>query len=91
SLVAQITNDRLDRATAIQLAGRVSELRERALAAENKRTSNEAYLAALDRAIRDQSAQMTQVLRAQVEELKAKIASANASGEEKRVLMERQV
>ncbi len=91
SLVAQITNDRLDRATAIQLAGRVSELRERALAAENKRTSNEAYLAALDRAIRDQSAQMTQVLRAQVEELRAKIASANASGEEKRVLMERQV
>ncbi|MBB2961430.1 HlyD family efflux transporter periplasmic adaptor subunit [Methylobacterium sp. R2-1] len=91
SLVAQITNDRLDRATAIQLAGRVSELRERALAAENKRTSNEAYLAALDRAIRDQSAQMTQVLRAQVEELKAKIASASASGEEKRVLMERQV
>ncbi|CAO4163072.1 HlyD family efflux transporter periplasmic adaptor subunit [Methylorubrum aminovorans] len=91
SLVAQITNDRLDRATAIQLAGRVSELRERALAAENKRTSNEAYLAALERAIRDQSAQMTQVLRAQVEELRAKIASANASGEEKRVLMERQV
>ncbi|ABY29568.1 HlyD family secretion protein [Methylorubrum extorquens] len=91
SLVAQITNDRLDRATAIQLAGRVSELRERALAAENKRTSNEAYLAAIDRAIRDQSAQMMQVLRSQVEELKAKIASANASGEEKRVLMERQV
>lgn len=91
SLVAQITNDRLDRTTAIQLAGRVSELRERALAAENKRISNEAYLAALDRAIQDQSAQMTQVLRAQVEEFKAKIASANASGEEKRVLMERQV
>ncbi|SFL66066.1 HlyD family secretion protein [Methylorubrum salsuginis] len=91
SLVARIANDRLDRSTAIQLAGRVSELRERALAAENKRRSNEAYLAALDRAIRDQSGQMIEVLRAQVEELKAKIASASASGEEKRVLMERQV
>lgn len=90
SLVARISNDRLDRSTAIQLAGRVSELRERALAAENKRSSNEAYLAALDKAIREQSAQLTEVLRAQVEELKAKIASAAASGEEKRVLMDRQ-
>ncbi|GEP11229.1 hypothetical protein MGN01_30740 [Methylobacterium gnaphalii] len=90
SLVARISNDRLDRSTAIQLAGRVSELRERALAAENKRRSNEAYLAALDQAIREQSAQLSQVLRAQVEELRAKIASAVASGEEKKVLMDRQ-
>lgn len=91
TLMAQISNDRLDRSTAIQLAGRVSELRERALAAESKRASNEAYLDALDRAIREQSAQTSQVLRGQVEELKAKIASALASGEEKKVLMDRQI
>ena len=90
-LLAQVGNDRLDRSTAIQVAGRVSELRERALAAENKRTSNEAYIAALDRTIREQTAQTTLVFRAQAEELKAKIASAFAAGEEKKVLMDRQV
>jgi multidrug resistance efflux pump len=89
-VLAQIGNPRIDRTTAIQLDSRVADLRERALSAERKRLSNLAYVEALDKAIQQQSEVMAQILRRQADELKAKIASALASGAEKKVLMDRQ-
>ena len=71
--LASISNNRLDRTTAIQLDGKVMDLRERALSTERKRVSNLAYLDALDKTVQERSSQMIQILRSQVEELRAKI------------------
>lgn len=91
ALLAQIANPRVDRTTAIQLDSKVTDLRERALSAERKRLSNLAYLDSLDNAIKLQSDGIAQMFRSEIEGLKAKIASAQASAEEKKVLMDRQI
>lgn len=91
ALLARIANPRIDRTTAIQLDSKVTDLRERALSAERKRLSNLAYLESLDTAIKLQSDGIAQMFRSEIEALRAKIASAQASAEEKKVLMDRQV
>ncbi|MGX7707411.1 HlyD family secretion protein [Methylobacterium sp. Gmos1] len=91
ALLARISNPRVDRTTSIQLDSKVTDLRERALSAERKRLSNLAYLASLDSAIALQSDGIAQMFRSEIEGLKAKIASAQASAEEKKVLMDRQI
>ncbi|UHC18084.1 HlyD family secretion protein [Methylobacterium currus] len=91
ALLARIANPRVDRTTAIQLDSKVTDLRERALSAERKRLSNLAYLESLDGAIKLQSEGIAQMFRSEIEGLRAKIASAQASAEEKKVLMDRQV
>ncbi|WP_089504081.1 HlyD family secretion protein [Methylobacterium indicum] len=91
ALLARIANPLVDRTTAIQLDSKVTDLRERALSAERKRLSNLAYLENLDSSIRLQSDGIAQMFRSEIEGLKAKIASAEATAEEKKVLMDRQI
>lgn len=83
--LAEIVNSRVDRSTAIQLDGNVAEMRERAVAVLRKRESNQAYLANLDQSIREKAAQLDQILRAQISELKANVAEAEAIMEQRRL------
>jgi multidrug resistance efflux pump len=83
--LAEIGNSRVDRSTAIQLDGNVAEMRERAVAVLRKRESNQAYLANLDQSIREKAAQLDQILRAQISELKANLAEADAVMEQRRL------
>ena len=83
--LVEIGNSRVDRSTAIQLDGNVAEMRERAVAVLRKRESNQAYLANLDQSIQDKAVQLDQILRAQISELKANLAEADAVMEQRRL------
>ena len=83
--LAEIGNSRVDRSTAIQLDGNVAEMRERAVAVLRKRESNQAYLTNLDQSIQDKAVQLDQILRAQISELKANLAEADAVMEQRRL------
>ncbi len=83
--IAEIVNSRVDRNTAIQLDGKIAEMREGALAASRKRASNEAYIADLDKSIREKAAQLGMILQAQIGELSANVSEADATAEGRRL------
>ncbi len=89
-LVARIGNPRIDRASAIQLDSRITDLRERSQSTTRKLAANLTYLATLDRTLQQQSAAMAQAFRGQADELRSRIASAQASAAEKKALLDRQ-
>jgi multidrug resistance efflux pump len=88
--VALLSNSRVDRSTLITLEGKSAETRGRALAAERKRASNLEYLAALDRTISEQSAQLGTIFSQQIVELRSKLAASVSSGKEKKSMVDRQ-
>jgi hypothetical protein len=60
------------------------------MSARAKRQSDTAYVAALDREIADQTAQLRAQLQSQIEELRARVAQSTAQSDEKKVLVDRQ-
>jgi hypothetical protein len=90
SLVAHIENARVDRSTLITLEGKVDELQASLQAAQQKKASDEAYVAALDLEIRQQVAQTTTRLESQIAEARARVSASEASGIEKKAIVDRQ-
>ena len=88
--LASIRNTRVDRTTLVTLESKDSEVRESILAARRKRDADLQYVAALDAEIRQQTAQMLKQLEAQIVELRARVAAAEAAGQEKMAVLERQ-
>lgn len=88
--VARIVNPRVDRSTLITLEGKYAETKGRASAAANKRASNLAYLASLDKSIEQQTQQISVIFRQQITELKAALEASIASGQERKTLVDRQ-
>ena len=71
TLVAHVENARVDRSTLITLEGKVNELQGALHAANQKKASDKAYVAALDAEIRQQVAQTTTRLQGQITEARA--------------------
>ena len=90
TLVAHVENARVDRSTLITLEGKVNELQGALHAAAQKEASDKAYVAALDAEIRQQVAQTTTRLQGQITEARARVASSDAAGKERKAIVERQ-
>ena len=90
TLVARVENARVDRSTLITLEGKVNELQSALHAANQKKASDDAYVAALDAEIRQQVAQTTTRLQGQITEARARVAASDASGKERKAIVERQ-
>jgi multidrug efflux pump subunit AcrA (membrane-fusion protein) len=88
--LAQISNPRLDRSTLISLEEESVDVREKLDATSANRQSDTAYVAALDREIADQTAQLKAQLQSQIEEPRARVAQSSAMSDEKKALVDRQ-
>ena len=67
------------------MTGRSRRCGKGALAASRKRASNEGYIADLDRSIREKAAQLGTIFQAQISELSANVAEADATAEGRRL------
>jgi biotin carboxyl carrier protein len=88
--VAVVSNTRVDRTTLISLEEKAASIRESVQAARRKRDSDSDYLAVLDKEIADQTQQLTRQFEGQIAELQADLAESQATGREKKALVDRQ-
>jgi multidrug resistance efflux pump len=89
-VLAQVSNPRLDRGTLISLQEKSVDTREKLEAARATRDSDRTYVAALDTALANHSAQLKNQLQSQIEELRARVAQSVAMSGEKKALVDRQ-
>ena len=90
TVLAQISNSRLDRSTLISLEDKSVDAREKLLSTQSKAAADRAYLASLDAEIANQTEQVKSQLESQVVELRARVAESDSLSGEKRALVDRQ-
>jgi multidrug resistance efflux pump len=88
--LAVISNPRVDRTTLIALEEKITDARERLVAARAKKESDHNYLASLDTEISNQTEQLKNQFKSQIEGLRAKVEASRAMSSEKKALVDRQ-
>ncbi len=91
TMIAEVKNTRVDRSALIALESRANNYREALTSARSKKQADLLYVAALDKEISTEKAQLIQQFEKQNAELKANVDAAQAMVGEKRALHDRQV